>query len=130
MPGSRILNSADPDAPTALQITRAIAAHFTQFTWYDHVWEEILLDESQDSAADPSLGGHPGDARPPIILNTTASVDLGYVPVGTFAETIPDEINWLLFLDRVGFTPGAGDPFFGPLLDYTAEDRYLAARTD
>lgn len=129
VPGARILNSADPDAPSALQIARAIAAHFNGFEYYNHSWEEILLDDSQDTSTDPGLGRHPWDARPPIILDTTASVDLGYVPVGTFAETIPGEINWLLFLDRVGFAPGVGDAFFGPLLDYAAEDRYLAART-
>ncbi|TFD46992.1 NAD-dependent epimerase/dehydratase family protein [Cryobacterium frigoriphilum] len=128
VPGTRILNSADPDAPSALQITRAIAAHFNQFEYYNHAWEEILLDDSVQTSADPDLGQHPWDARPPIILDTTASIELGYTPVGTFAETIAGEINWLLFLDRVGFAPGAEDPFFGPLLDYAAEDRYLAAR--
>jgi len=48
-PGRRILNSADPDAPSALEISRTIARQL------DHVWEEVLLDDG----ADESLGRHP-----------------------------------------------------------------------
>src|SRR5262249_36048349 len=36
-PGARVLNSADPDAPSALEISRAIARHL------DHEWDEVLL---------------------------------------------------------------------------------------
>ena len=49
-PGRRILNSADPDAPSALQIVRTIARQL------DHVWDEVLLDDD----ADETLGRHPG----------------------------------------------------------------------
>jgi hypothetical protein len=37
-PGRRILNSADPDAPSALEISRTIARRL------DHRWDEVLLD--------------------------------------------------------------------------------------
>ncbi|GAA5226254.1 NAD(P)H-binding protein [Paeniglutamicibacter antarcticus] len=70
-PAARILNSADPDAPTGLQITRTIATHM------GHHWREVLL----DGIADPDLGDHPWNSTPPILLDTSASVALGYRPV-------------------------------------------------
>lgn len=119
-PDARILNVADPDAPSALEIARTIARHL------EHEWEEILLPDG----ADGSLGLHPWDARPPIVLDTTAALDLGYVPAGSYAETVVDEVDWLVSAahglagaDRV---PTADDPFFAPLFDYAAENHYLA----
>jgi nucleoside-diphosphate-sugar epimerase len=113
-PGSRILNSADPDAPTGLDIARTIAGHL------GHDWEEILLPDD----ADPALGAHPWDFVPPIVLDTRASLELGYRPVGTYAETIGAELEWLLAGDL--HRPGASDPHFARWTDYAAEDRYLA----
>jgi nucleoside-diphosphate-sugar epimerase len=121
-PGRRILNSADPDAPNALEISRAIARHL------DHTWEEVLLEDGADEA----LGRHPWDARHPIVLDMTAAAALGYVPVGDYATTVVEEVDWLISAARGGegatFLPRPGDEFFGPLLDYTAEDLYLANR--
>lgn len=79
----RILNSADPDAPNARQIARTIARHL------GHQWDEVLLDES----APEGLGDHPWDFRPPVVLSTRASLELGYEPVGSYAETIPRQIG-------------------------------------
>lgn len=118
VPGRRILNSADPDAPSGLEIARTIAAYL------GHEWEEILLGDD----AEPDLGQHPWDARPPIILDTTASLNLGYVSAGSYAQTVPAELDWLLEAARAQFVPTAADPFFAPLLDYAAEDRYLSMR--
>ena len=39
----------------------------------------------------------------------------------------PTEIDWLLELAHAGLAPASDDPFFAPLLDYSAEDCYLAA---
>lgn len=116
VPGRRVLNSADPDSPSGLEIARTIAGYL------GHEWDEILL----DAGVEPDLGRHPWDARPPIILDTTASLDLGYVPVGSYAQTVPAELDWLVEAARAGLTPSTGDPFFAPLLDYAAEDRYLS----
>ena len=122
-PGRRILNSADPDAPSALEISRTIARQL------DHVWDEVLLDDG----ADETLGRHPWEAPHPIVLDVTAAVDLGYTPVGHYASTVADAVEWLVSAARGGegaeSLPGPDDPFFGPMLDYTAEDRYLAAAT-
>ena len=113
-PGSRILNSADPDAPTGLDIARTVGRHL------GHDWEEILLPDD----ADPALGAHPWDFVPPIVLDTRASLELGYRPVGTYAETIGAELEWLLASRQ--HCPGASDPHLDRWTDYAAEDRYFA----
>jgi nucleoside-diphosphate-sugar epimerase len=122
-PGRRILNSADPDAPSALEISRAIARQL------DHVWEEIPLAED----ADEGLGRHPWDAPFPIVLDLTAAAELGYTPAGDYATTVADEVAWLVSAARGGDgaadLPGVDDAFFGPLFDYAAEDRYLDTRS-
>ncbi len=116
-PGNRILNSADPDAPSALEISRTIAQQL------DHVWEEIF----SDAASAGGLGCHPWDAPHPIVLDTTAATELGYVPAGTFAATVAAEVDWLVSAGRDARLR-LDDEFFVPYLDYGAEDRYLAAR--
>lgn len=42
-PGRRILNVADPDAPSALEISRTIARHL------GHEWTEVLLDDGAET---------------------------------------------------------------------------------
>ena len=120
-PGRRILNSADPDAPSALEISRVIAAHL------GHTWQEVLL---EDTVIDGRLGRSPWDAVPPIILDTSAAAALGYRPVGDYATTVAEEIDWLVAATRDRATtwavPADDDPYFAALLDYVAEDRYLA----
>jgi nucleoside-diphosphate-sugar epimerase len=114
-PAARILNSADPDAPSALEISRVIARHL------GHSWEEILLDDGQ-------LGSHPWDVEHPIVLDTSAALALGYEPAGDYATTVVEEVDWLASGgDGPGSLPAPRDLFFAPLLDYDAEDRYLTA---
>jgi nucleoside-diphosphate-sugar epimerase len=121
-PGARILNSADPDAPTALEIARTIARQL------GHSWSEVLLEES----AEPGLGWTPWDAPHPIVLDTTASLELGYKPVGDYAATVAEEVDWLFDAFRAGdpdrVLPAADDRFFAQYFDYAAEDAYLARR--
>ena len=118
-PGRRILNSADPDAPSALEIARTVAAHL------GHTWREVLLSSDADG-----LGRTPWDSVPSIVLDTSAATALGYYPAGSYAKTVSEEIDWLRSAARepslAWAVPGANDPFFAPLLDYAAEDRYLA----
>jgi nucleoside-diphosphate-sugar epimerase len=117
-PGQRILNSADPDAPSALEISRAIARHL------DHSWREVLLD-------DDALGRHPWDAPHPIVLDTSAALELGYEPVGGYASTVPEAVDWLVSAAAGGegaeFLPAPDDPHYGTVFDYAAEDRFLAS---
>jgi nucleoside-diphosphate-sugar epimerase len=112
-PGRRILNCADPDAPSALEISRVVARHL------GHDWTEVPLAPDVDSG----LGRHPWDKLPPMVLDLTAATDLGHRPVGDYASTVRTEIDWL-----VAAPPNPDDAFFAGLFDYAAEDNYLAAR--
>ena len=64
------------------------------------------------------------------MLDTTAAVEIGSTPAGDYATTVADEIDWLVAAARGGAgaesLPALDDPFFGPMLDYAAEDRHLA----
>jgi nucleoside-diphosphate-sugar epimerase len=108
-PGARILNSADPTAPSALEISRTIAAHL------DHAWEEVPID-------DESPGATPWDAEHPIVLDTSAALELGYTPAGDYAATVVEEVDWLVEEASAGRPPD--DPFFAQFLDYASEDRF------
>jgi nucleoside-diphosphate-sugar epimerase len=110
-PGARVLNSADPDAPSGLEIARTVARHL------GHEWEEILVDGDEP-------GRHPWDAAHPIVLDTTSAAELGYVPAGDYAATVAEELDWLVALARDGELARLDHEFFGPFLDYEAEDRY------
>lgn len=108
-PGNRILNSADPDAPNGVEIARAIAAHL------DYVWDEICVEGD-------APGAHPWDAAHPIVLDMSAAVELGYQPVGDYATTVADEIDWLI--ENPDARPAEDDLFFARYFDYAAEDEY------
>ena len=111
-PGNRILNSADPAAPTVLEISRAVAAHL------GHEWEEILVQ-------DGSLGRTPWDAPYPVVLDTTAALALGYEPAGDYAATVVEELDWLI--GDPAARPPDDEEFFAPYFDYAAEDARLRA---
>ena len=125
-PGSRILNSADPDAPSALEISRIIAGLL------GHERDEVFLPDG----ADPSLGAHPWESPHPVVLDTTAAAELGYQPAGDYAATVADSVRWLADVAESGAGgDGSGvrlpawldNEYFSSLFDYAAEDRYLAA---
>jgi nucleoside-diphosphate-sugar epimerase len=118
LPGRRILNAADPDAPNGLEIARTVGRRL------DHTWEEVLLEDGEDSG----LGRHPWDEVPPIVLDMSAARALGYEPIGDYAATVGAEIDPLVAAARAGEKQLEDDPFFEPLFDYAAEDRFLAAR--
>lgn len=115
-PGTRILNSADPEAPNGRDIAHAVAAHF------GHDWREVFL--ADDAPA--GLGAHPWDARPGIVLDTSAATALGYVPVGSYAQTIGPALDWMAAQPRSLFD---ADPSFEGYFDYAAEDRFLTGVT-
>jgi len=123
-PGRRVLNSVDPDAPSALEISRIVAAHL------GHQWEEVLLDQR----APADLGPHPWDRIPGIRLDMGAARQLGCQPAGDYATTVTAELDWLVSIaDRdpsrpVRLPPGFDNENFAPMLNYAAEDDYLTER--
>ncbi len=118
-PGRRILNCADPDAPDGRAIARTVAAQMR------HSWEEVLLDET----APAGLGEHPWSTWPPFVLDTRAATRLGFVPVGSYAETVTPAIDWLVAAQRAGdpdgVLPRADDPYFACFFDYEQEDTWI-----
>lgn len=82
-PGKRVLNSADPDTPTAEQIVRTIGERLG--------WNRRL--ELLDAAADPAVGEHPWRATHPIVLDTSVAERLGYVPQGDALDLLTQEID-------------------------------------
>lgn len=117
-PGARVLNCADPDAPTERAIARAVAGHFA------HEWEEVVVEGV------PGVGRSPWHVVPPIELDTSASRSLGYEPVGDYATTVAPTLEWLASLASSDATPWPGVPwdagFFEDAFDYAAEDAILA----
>ena len=63
----------------------------------------------------------------------TAALALGYQPVGDYATTVGEEINWLVesasYRDGGYVLLGSDDGFFSSMFDYEAEDRYLVGRS-
>lgn len=118
-PATRILNSADPDVPDGLTISRIIATHL------GHAWSEVLL----DATASEGLGDHPWNTLPRLVLDTSAARRLGFVSAGSYAETVTAEIDWLVTAarsgDPAGILPLPNDPYFHPFFDYTREDAWL-----
>jgi nucleoside-diphosphate-sugar epimerase len=83
----RILNSADPDTPTAEQIVRAIGE---RLGWTG----TIDLHAEPDGVAD-QRGHHPWLVAHPIVLDTTASTAIGYTPNGDSLDLLMDEVDWV-----------------------------------
>ncbi len=85
LPGQRILNSADPDTRSAEQIVRTIGTRLG--------WSGTL--EPLDGTSNPERGSHPWLSAHPIVLDMTASLRLGYVPVGNGLDSFREEIDWV-----------------------------------
>ena len=77
-----------------------------------------------EADAESGLGAHPWDRLPPVVLDTTAALELGYRPAGDYAATVAAELDWLVATPEA--RPLADDPSFASSFDYAAEDRYLA----
>jgi nucleoside-diphosphate-sugar epimerase len=119
-PGCRILNCADPDAPSALDIARTVASLM------GHHWEEVLL----DSASEGTVGIHPWSTSRPIVLDTSAAGALGYRPAGDFASTVGEEISWLVQLSAqaADLSAALDEDYFQRFFDYDGEDALLSSR--
>ena len=109
-PGSRVLNCGDPDPPTVLEISRAIAAAM------DVQWTEVLLAGEEQG----TVGDHPWNTPRPFVVDMMkAATELGYEPVTTYAQAVERTVAWL-----VDARPAAAR-YMEPMFDYPAEDAFL-----
>jgi nucleoside-diphosphate-sugar epimerase len=115
-PGARVLNAADPDAPTAAGVVETIAS----------ACRRRVRIVGLDDAAPPELGWTPWETWPPFVLDTTAATQLGYRPAGTYADTVAATVQHLVGLSEQQRTRVSDDPFFDHRFDYTVDDAALA----
>lgn len=109
-PAGRVVNCGDPEPPTVVEIGRAIAAAM------DVEWTEVLLPGAEQGP----VGDHPWNTPNAFVVDmTTAEIELAYRPLVTYPQAVERTVAWL-----VGPGGSAGD--LTALLDYEAEDRFLA----
>jgi len=118
-PGRRVLNAADPVAPTVKEIGAVIAQCLGQ---------DCEFVEVPDAGFPPAVGATPWSVPRPFVLDICAAVDLGYMPVTTYTESVAAICTWL------GETSTKGDwrnlfpdlaRYRRELFDYAAEDSFL-----
>lgn len=89
-PGRRVLNAGDPEPPTVAEIGRAIAANL------GHEWAEVLIDEPVGN-----VGETVWSTPHPVVLDMTESeFELGYRPVTTYEQALPETVAWLVEATR------------------------------
>ncbi|MET9375749.1 NAD-dependent epimerase/dehydratase family protein [Streptomyces sp. NPDC002992] len=122
-PGSRVLNGADPTAPTVAEIGRAIDAVMGVRS------ETVLIDGPPVGTV--GLTPWTGGDHPIVYGMTAAEKELGYRPVVSYEESLPATVEWL-----TGHLAGREwrEAFPGlakyqvDFFDYAAEDAWLASR--
>jgi nucleoside-diphosphate-sugar epimerase len=121
-PGSRVLNACDPQPPTVAEIGAAVDAVMGVET------ETVLVD---GAAPSPSVGSSPWSVELPVVFDMTAAErELGYRPVVSYAESLPETVDWLT---RQVSGQDWQDAFptlarvYPDLFDYAAEDASFGA---
>ncbi|MFJ4715305.1 NAD-dependent epimerase/dehydratase family protein [Streptomyces sp. NPDC088785] len=123
-PGSRVLNGADPDHPSVAGIGAMVDALMGVET------ESVLVDGPPPA---PNVGDSPWSVPHPLIVDMSAAArELGYRPVTTYAEALPETVEWLAARLRgrdwrEGF-PKMLASYGAGIFDYAAEDAWLAER--
>jgi nucleoside-diphosphate-sugar epimerase len=121
-PASRVLNIADPSAPSVAEIGTFITQHMS-YTG------DIVEVPGEDYP--PILGRTPWSVPRPFVLDMRAAAGLGYAPVTTYADAVKLTCDWLV---ETAFDGDWRERFPGiarspELFDYSTENRLLAART-
>jgi nucleoside-diphosphate-sugar epimerase len=120
-PGTRALNCGDPDPPTLLEISRAIAAAL------DHEWREVLLPGEPQGSVGETPWSVP-DSHPFVADMAAAEREVGYQPPTTYADGVGAACEWLVEATRgkdwAEVLPSHAR-YYGALFDYDAEDAYL-----
>ncbi|MYR53962.1 NAD-dependent epimerase/dehydratase family protein [Streptomyces sp. SID4928] len=122
-PGSRVLNAADPKAPTVAEIASAIDTVLGRET------ETVLIDGAPPEG---HVGETPWSGAHPVVYDMTAAGEqLGYRPVTGYVESLPETVEWLAGevagRDWREAFPKLLRGYGEGLFDYAAEDAWLAA---
>jgi nucleoside-diphosphate-sugar epimerase len=117
-PGRRVLNAGDPNPPTVLGISRAIAAALV------HDWVEVLVDEPVGE-----VGNTFWSTPHPVVLDMTeAEFELGYRPVTTYEQAVPETVRWLVDATKdrpwQEVMPRAAE-YMQNSFEYASEDEFL-----
>ena len=121
-PGRRVLNAADPDCPSTLEISRLVAAALGT------TWAEVLLPGTEPDG----VGATPWSTPDPLVASTAlAAAEIGYAPVTTYADAVAPFVGWLVEVTQ-GRDPVEVFPFLGrhyrPQAEvFAAEDAVLRA---
>lgn len=118
-PGARALNAVDPEAPTVAEIAGAIDAVMGVEV------ENVLVDGPPPV---PTVGDTPWSVPVPVVCDMSAAErELGYRPVVTYAESLPETVAWiegqLAGRDWREAYPKMYETY-GDLFDYAAEDAW------
>ena len=121
-PGRRVLNIADPSAPSVADIAAFIAQHLG--------YDGRIVQVDQQSYP-PSVGRTPWSVPRPFVVDCRAAVDLGYSPVTTYADAVKLVCDWLVATVGDGnwkerFPVLASYP--RDLFDYAIEDQFFGAQ--
>ena len=120
-PGTRALNCGDPDPPTVLEISRAVA----QAVGHDR--DEVTFEGPPEDRVGSSPWAVP-DRHPLVVDMAAAERELGYRPVTRYDEWVERSAEWLLATTRDRdwreALPAAAR-YFGELFDYEAEDAFM-----
>ncbi|MGB2953058.1 MAG: NAD-dependent epimerase/dehydratase family protein [Gaiellaceae bacterium] len=116
-PGRRVLNAGDPNAPTVLEISRAIAGVL------GNEWAEVLVGDQL------GVGETPWSVPHPFVLDMTeAELELRYRPVTTYERAVPETVEWLVEATRDRpwreALPRAAE-LMKDDFDYQAEDAFI-----
>ncbi|WP_406448051.1 NAD-dependent epimerase/dehydratase family protein [Streptomyces sp. NBC_00876] len=120
-PGSRVLNAADPQAPTVAEIGEAVDAVLGRRS-------QTVLMPGEPTAED--VGSTPWSSAHPVVYDMTAAErELGYRPVTGYAESLPETVAWitaqLADRDWTDAYPAMVRSYGTGLFDYAAEDAWL-----
>ncbi|MGF6176787.1 NAD-dependent epimerase/dehydratase family protein [Ensifer sp. 4252] len=119
-PQSLILNIADPEAPTVLEIGSLVAK---AMGWSG---EFLPLDIGDPRFGSP-VGWTPWSVPAPFTVNTDAARQIGYKPATDYAKAVPQVCEWLRSQAaeewRQRFPVLAA--YTIPLFDYVAEDAFF-----
>lgn len=120
-PGTRILNAADPDPPTVLEIADAISAAV------GHHAENVLIAGAPPESA---IGSTPWSVPVPVVMDMSrAAAELGYRPRAGYADLIGSAVQWMVDVTAGRdwrdvfpyFYANQGEEAF----DYDTEDEWL-----